>query len=208
MAYIYKITNDINNKIYVGKTNLDIKTRWRTHLADRTREHNLNRPLYRAMNKYGIEHFHIEEIEECSIEEAPIREQYWIEHYNSYHYGYNATLGGDGKTLIDYDKVLELYDTTQLQLNQIAKIMNCGVDAIRYIVAANRENPNWMERTNKSKCKAVWCVEEKKYFSSMKAAAEWLAENHNISFKTGYSHISKVCQGKRASCGGFTWQYV
>ena len=60
------------------------------------------------MNKYGIENFIIEEIEEVDVKELSIREIYWIEYYNSYKNGYNATLGGDGKILYDYDLIAEL----------------------------------------------------------------------------------------------------
>ena len=64
MAYIYKISNDINNKVYIGKTNQTIKERWHQHCSDsKDRVLYEKRPLYSAMNKYGIEHFKIEEIE-------------------------------------------------------------------------------------------------------------------------------------------------
>ena len=53
------------------------------------------------MNKYGIEHFHIEEIEECDDNIVNEREVYWIKFYNSYHNGYNATYGGEGRR--EYD---------------------------------------------------------------------------------------------------------
>ena len=47
MAYIYKITNDINDKIYIGKTNQTIKERWRQHCADsKDRILYEKRPLY------------------------------------------------------------------------------------------------------------------------------------------------------------------
>lgn len=59
------------------------------------------------MRKYGIEHFHIEQIEETDKPEE--REIYWINFYNSYKNGYNATLGGDGKKYIDYDLVCKVY---------------------------------------------------------------------------------------------------
>ena len=52
------------------------------------------------MNKYGIEHFHIELIEETDNPEE--REIYWIEKLGSFKNGYNATLGGDGKKYLDY----------------------------------------------------------------------------------------------------------
>ena len=68
MAYIYKIINDMNQKIYVGKTEFSIEKRFKEHCADVFKERNEKRPLYSAMRKYGIEHFHIELIEETVIQ--------------------------------------------------------------------------------------------------------------------------------------------
>ena len=59
MAYIYRIINDINSKVYVGKTENPIEKRFKEHCVDAFRDRNEKRPLYAAMRKYGIEHFHI-----------------------------------------------------------------------------------------------------------------------------------------------------
>ena len=107
MAYIYQIVNDVNNKVYIGKTEFSIEKRFKEHCSDAFRERNEKRPLYAAMRKYGIEHFHIELIEETDNPEE--REIYWIEEKQSFKNGYNATLGGDGKKFIDYDLVLHTY---------------------------------------------------------------------------------------------------
>ena len=105
MAYIYKITNDINNKVYIGKTEFSIEKRFREHCADAFKERNEKRPLYSAMKKYGIAHFHTELLEETDNPEE--REIYWIEQYQSFKSGYNATLGGDGKKYLDYDLIIK-----------------------------------------------------------------------------------------------------
>ncbi len=55
-----------------------------------------NNRIYRAMRKHGKENFQIEAIEECDNEVLNEREIYWISEKDSYHNGYNATLGGDG----------------------------------------------------------------------------------------------------------------
>ena len=64
MAYIYQITNDINDKVYVGKTETSLEQRFKEHCKDSQTERCENRPLYRAMKKYGIEHFSISLIEQ------------------------------------------------------------------------------------------------------------------------------------------------
>ena len=56
------------------------------------------------MNKYGLEHFRISLIEETDKPEE--REIYWIQKLNTYHFGYNATLGGDGKHYINYNEII------------------------------------------------------------------------------------------------------
>ena len=110
MSFIYCITNDINDKQYVGKTDHTIEKRFKEHCQDSKRERMEKRPLYNAMNKYGIEHFHIEQLEECSYEESEDREIYWIKKLNTFNDGYNATLGGDSKHYLDYDKILYIHD--------------------------------------------------------------------------------------------------
>lgn len=74
MASIYKITNKINNKVYIGKTNNSIQQRFKEHIRD-SKKHS-NRPLYRAFNKYGIDNFTISMVEECNPEVAAEREIY------------------------------------------------------------------------------------------------------------------------------------
>jgi len=61
MPYIYVITNDVNEKQYVGKTLETIDKRFKQHIRDRNRDEYRNRPLYRAMNKYGVDHFTVSE---------------------------------------------------------------------------------------------------------------------------------------------------
>ena len=66
MGYIYKITNDINDKVYIGKTCLTIEERFKQHCSDSKKNRCEKRPLYAAMNKYGIEHFHVDLVGEYS----------------------------------------------------------------------------------------------------------------------------------------------
>lgn len=95
---IYKITNLINSKIYIGQTN-NIKKRWRDH---KKTAKNPKFPISCAIQKYGINNFKIEIIEECaSREELNIKEEELIKLFNSTdsNIGYNIRPGGAGSPL-------------------------------------------------------------------------------------------------------------
>jgi group I intron endonuclease len=76
MAYIYCIENKINQKKYVGKTIYSISLRFSQHKRESKLKRSELRPLYSAMNKYGIENFIVYQLEECSNEDASNREKY------------------------------------------------------------------------------------------------------------------------------------
>ena len=89
--YVYKITNKINNKIYIGKTKFPI---------NKTIDYyGSGIQIINAIKKYGKENFKKEIIQECSsIEELNEQEKQWISKLNSNQseIGYNITMGGDG----------------------------------------------------------------------------------------------------------------
>lgn len=90
--FIYKITNLTNGKCYIGQTQKTIEERWKQHLNG---YENLNFALYRAMRKYGVMVWKIEEIEKVdTLELLNEREVFWIKHYKSMKNGYNMTSGG------------------------------------------------------------------------------------------------------------------
>ena len=95
MGYIYKITNNVNGKIYVGKTTRTIEKRFKEHIL---RSKSQDTYLKRAIVKYGESNFTVEQLEKCDDSILDEREMFWIENLNSYdnHIGYNLTLGGDG----------------------------------------------------------------------------------------------------------------
>ena len=96
--YIYKITNKINNKIYIGQVyNKSIYDRFERHI--KCASANSKSYIARAIYKYGKENFVIEQIDEASsLQELNEKEKYWIKYYQSFKHenGYNLTLGGDG----------------------------------------------------------------------------------------------------------------
>ena len=90
MIGIYKITNTINNKCFIGQF-IQIGRRGNNRRITLTKINDIcyNYPLYQALRKYGLRNFTFEVLEECSQEELNIREQYWINFYDSYKNGYN-----------------------------------------------------------------------------------------------------------------------
>lgn len=96
---IYKITNKINGHSYIGLSK-DIERRFSDHKSKAIhsdKKEDLDKALYRAMRKYGIDNFSYEIIEECPEEKLKEREIYWISYYNTYQNreDYNETPGGD-----------------------------------------------------------------------------------------------------------------
>lgn len=102
MMGIYKITNMINGKAYIGQAK-NIERRWKTHITKHNNPKNkeYNKVLYCAMRKYGFENFEFEILIECEEELLDLMEIYYIEKYNTYIHsensnGYNMNKGGGG----------------------------------------------------------------------------------------------------------------
>ena len=204
MSYIYKIYNDINNKIYIGKTNYLLEKRFQEHIRD-SRKNQENRPLYNAMNKYGVEHFKIEQIEECNVQIADEREKYWIEFLQTFKYGYNATLGGDGKSYLDYELIYATYLETN-SVKETALIVSCdekSVSIILDIYGITKEDR--IKNMALKKSNIVAMIDKKtnkiiKVFNGTREAGRFLNKTHQ--------HIQEVCQGKRKSAYGYLWKYI
>lgn len=204
MAYIYKIENQINHKVYIGKTVFTIEHRWAEHQREVKRERSEQRPLYKAIVKYGIENFTIEKLEECDINSLSERECYWISVFDSYHNGYNATLGGDGQQYADYNLIYNLY-SDGCNYKQIAALT--GHDKLT--IKAALESHGIM--TEERKRRAIERV-SKRVARLDKQTGEILeilpsASEADKRYNTG-KHVAEVCIGKRKSAGGYGWKYI
>lgn len=72
---IYKITNTVNNKVYIGSSSF-IQARFRTHKRHLRKNMHENKHLQNSYNKYGENCFSFEIIEKCEVENLIPREQY------------------------------------------------------------------------------------------------------------------------------------
>lgn len=114
MWKIYKITNIINQKSYIGQTCQTVEERWRKHLSDAPK---LNTPFSNAIEKYGWDNFTKEVIDTATTkEEADKKEKYWINHYQTCiqefgkEAGYNITPGGEGVIRITQEEEKQMCD--------------------------------------------------------------------------------------------------
>ena len=119
MTGIYKITNKINGKVYIGQST-NIEKRWQDHKNDW--KYNKTKLLYKAFEKYGLDNFTFEVLEECCVEELNSKEIDYIKQFRSYcgwgNNGYNMTLGGEGA------KGIILTEERKQHLSKLAKERN------------------------------------------------------------------------------------
>lgn len=145
--YIYKITNLINGKIYIGQTN-NPKRREREHfsLAPSILEDNNGKILYNALLKYGPQNFSFEIIED-KCENYNEKEKFWIKTLNTLTpFGYNMTEGGEAPPIFrgeqhpmathfldEVNKIRNLLANTNLSILEIAQQTNYSDSSIRRI---------------------------------------------------------------------------
>lgn len=162
---IYKYQNKINGKVYIGQS-LNIENRYKQHLYDAQSRAERGTGVDLAINKYGIDQFDFEIIEQCEPSQLNEREIYWIEYYDSYHNGYNRTIGGTslqgenhprailteqevweirdlyGKRVKRQD-VFKMFEYTGITHRGFLKIWNCETWPTIHIDVYTPENKAW-----------------------------------------------------------------
>ena len=188
MGYIYKIQNIINNHLYIGQTVKSLEKRFQQHRNNYDKPYFSHLPLYRAFQKYGLENFIFEKVEEVENEKLDEREKYWINYYNSFYDGYNATLGGRSVSLYnwDWEEIYELY-MIHKSARRVAKIIRCDHSTIDNLLNLhNVKRFSAGEQLNKTI--VLEKDDNKYYFNSTKLASEWLIENKH-SKTTNYKSV-------------------
>jgi group I intron endonuclease len=229
MGVIYKTTNLINNKIYIGK---------RIFSKDkffRNKYYGSGKLLKVAINKYGLENFNREILEEVDNELLEEKEIYWIKFYNSNNLeiGYNLTIGGNSKYgrkigPMSYDTKKKISDSVSKYLKENGhpfigkthseetknkiKLKLTGVkqtpERIKKTADAHRgmkyNKPPKLEKAKIDKCKKI-----KQFSKNGDFIREWSSiEEASKSLNICRSGISRVCSGSYKQCGGFLWMYV
>ena len=139
-GFIYKITNKLNNKVYIGQTIQKPIERFYQHCAKKCDKYILNMVIHKAIFKYGKDNFTFEVIEEVPKQQLNEREEYWIKYYNSYTDGYNSTKGGQKGNKpfknIDNKVIIEQYQQGK-SLRTIGKMFNVDKATVKSILIRN-----------------------------------------------------------------------
>lgn len=184
---IYKVTNVINGKVYIGQTKRDLQLRWREHCACKK-----DRLFNRAIEKYGVKNFTVEQIDvACSQEELNEKETYWIKFFDSANKenGYNLSLGGEFGSFNE-DVLRRMSESHKGAKNHF------------YGRKHTSESKKRMSETSKIKNNfvKVRCVETGEVFNSIVDASK--------TYNLKPTHITRVCKGKRNMTGGYHWEYA
>lgn len=197
MGYIYKISNSINAKVYIGLTTNPIEYRFYQH--KRLAEKGINRALYCAMRKYGINNFYTEQIEECDNSILKQRERYWVAYYNSYMNGYNMTVGGDANDIyVNEEEIVDLWEHGY-SVSNIARQVNhdrdCIVRHLKVLGLYDKEEVLLRGRreTSLAKNKIVYCYTVEGSLLGIYSNAEEASEFVGYSVK----NIQKHCRDKK-----------
>lgn len=221
-GYIYKIYNDVNEKIYIGQTIQTITGRWSGHKY--CYKHGVNNKLYNAMRKYGIENFHIcslEELDNTTREELNQKEIKYIAKFDSYNNGYNSTLGGagylqpckpikcftlSGKYLTTYDSYSEAAFAANIEYAALTVAMNSHSESCGgYQWCFEGEEDYIKDYSNSPHTSKVLCVLQ------YDLSGQFLAQYKTLeaaSKATGLenSGISRCSTGQQKYCGNFIWR--
>ena len=205
MAFIYKITNLINNKIYVGKTTKTLEERFQTHLHDSKKEKLSHRPLYKDMKEYGAENFSIELLEEDNDNPSE-KEIYWIEKLNSrIPNGYNIALGGEGRKTVtsqEKEEIIALYKSGK-PITTIQKETQRDTYTITNILQEYNIpiTENWKYFIKK--------IGQYDNQGNLIAIYDSIAEiEKQLSNGKSHGHISACAKGKRKKAYGYYWRYI
>ncbi len=149
MNTVYKISNIINNKIYFGVTQQDLKVRWQQHKCNSNKK---SYHLYNAIKKYGFDNFYIEIVFEAQTKKEMLdKEIELISMYNTNNrlYGYNNSTGGEssrkGCKLTQEQK----NNISEYQKNRIRKSHSIETIKKMSLVAKGRDMTKVIEKSVK-----------------------------------------------------------
>jgi len=206
--FLYKITNTINNKCYIGFTSLSVEQRFKTHIDNSKYKRN-NQKIYNAIRKYGADNFIVEQIYQG--DDALQKEDEFIKKYGA---EYNMTEGGnkppsqkgntwnmseEAKEKLRKPKPPRTLEHTEKIASQL-RGRKQPEHLIRKRVEANTNPHRPFGNANRAKSYIVTHPDGKE--EVIFNIAEF-ARKYNLSRST----ICQICKGKREHTKGFKFRY-
>lgn len=190
---IYKITNLVNNKVYIGQTVTSLKERWQGHCYKQGCV-----LMHNAIKKYGRDSFTQEVIEEVPVEDLNSRETFWVKYYKSYQkeFGYNILIeGGHGRrglTKLSEERIIELLNMYNkgTSYSELGRIFNMHRKSIKALL--DRLNGTPIEPRKKSlkdKIDVGWLQD---YLLQCNPTAKEIREQLGISSATLFKFTKKI----------------
>lgn len=194
---IYIIRNTVNDKVYIGQTTVDIKTRFYQHCKNCTIK-NRHYKLYNAMKKYGKYNFYCEVLEDgVNVNKLDEREIFYIKKYDSYENGYNSTKGGDGRTInneYDEKEIVRLYRSGESE-QSIALIYGVSGTTISRVLKKlgikTRDNGNKYEQFGNQEFIEMW--------NNKNITIPLMANHYHVNEKTIRRHAKRLCLQNKKS---------
>ena len=205
MGFIYKITNKENGKIYIGKTVNTIQERWHEHIDEAFGNNASNSLLHKAIAKYGVSSFLVEEVGEFLDSELNEKEIFYIKEYKSFHLdgGYNLTYGGEGTTRYSDEEILRLWNKGYLA-GEIAKKIgarsNTVSQRLKFLVEAGEPRRRFAETRKKAVVQYSLDGEPIKIWDCACNAEK------EVGLSAG--QVSKCCNYKAVMAGGYLWKFL
>lgn len=187
---IYKITNHVNNKIYVGQTVQPLYKRWWRHCHSGGKS-----VIGNAIEKYGKENFSVEVIDHANtLDELNEKEIKWIEYYNCVSpNGYNIAGGGRNHIITEQLKQILSDAHKGKQTGELNPFFGRHhTEEAKRIFSERNKNNSYAPR------KQVQCIETGEIYCSVAEAQR----------KSGINNISQACHGKIKHAGGFHWCFI
>ena len=219
---IYKITNKIDNKCYIGQS-VNLKSRIKSHKS-MLKHNNEDNPLLRkATKKYGYENFEIEILKYCKEEELDFYEQYYINYYKSHkkENGYNIELGGNQNKHLSKEQIEKMRKTkkgklmgkenpfygrkhTEESKKKISEAKKGNKGCLgRFMSEETRKKIGEANKWNKTKIVSCYTLDNvflKTYPSVAEAARQLNVKSSSL--------IAQCSRGKRKSAYGYKWKYA
>ena len=209
MTNIYKITNIITGKSYIGATSKPVNVRWKQHVRDSRKDRCKFRSLYQAIRKYGKDNFEVRLIE--ITDDAETRERYWITFYDTFRNGYNDTLGGAGRSSVDEELVISTYERV-LSKAKTAELLKLDKHTVYGILDKHSHEIRILKNIPNSKPVQQYTMDGEyvEWFESAGEAARKMIElglSYGNSNSAG-NRIRDVANGKMKSAYGYIWKFA